>query len=324
MQSETDPLRFLRHHGYNPFAAARRIVLYWEYRRKIFGEKWLHPMALGETGALSEEDNQLLQSGWIAVIQKPPTPTVIILDSSKLTGDFTSSIIRTVFYLSTVANHAEAKASNPGITILNSIDRRPFVSHQLIAVLLKMLKRAFPIKISMILCVKFETSTEGGSSGELNTKEIWDSVTKVLGSDMLKLIKVKEESQACEYIEAYGIPKHCVPVDFGGEWTYDQILDWQQYATVATRAAPVPTSSLLHSVDGSVPDHIRENELARARNALYSRRAYQRRKAKQTSIEEEKRAEEAINMRLKEENRRLQSLLDEANAIIRSLKTDKS
>ena len=55
-QVESDPLRFLASENYNPIAAAQRLVLYWRYRRQIFGERFLLPMNLTGHGALVEED----------------------------------------------------------------------------------------------------------------------------------------------------------------------------------------------------------------------------------------------------------------------------
>jgi hypothetical protein len=52
VELESDPRRYLRNDGMDPWAAAKHLVVYWEKRKEIFGEKAFLPMTLDGKGHL--------------------------------------------------------------------------------------------------------------------------------------------------------------------------------------------------------------------------------------------------------------------------------
>ena len=81
---ETPLINFLRTDDYQPQRAARRLALYWKYRKEFFGERWLLPMDQTGRGALTVQDVQLLHSGWMFVYRAGPEEVLIVIDRSKL------------------------------------------------------------------------------------------------------------------------------------------------------------------------------------------------------------------------------------------------
>jgi hypothetical protein len=69
VENETNPIRFLTYEKWNVWAAARRIVKYWEWKRAIFGEHraFLPILDVTGNGAMSETDMKYIRTG-VAVI----------------------------------------------------------------------------------------------------------------------------------------------------------------------------------------------------------------------------------------------------------------
>ena len=118
---ESDPIKFLRSEQFEPQAAARRLALYWKYRKIVFGDRWLLPMIQTGTGALTAQAIDLLRRGFITVCSPAgATVPVVMIDASKRTGptaDYTVAAI--AFYLATAV--ADEYYSSPGVTLLHLI-----------------------------------------------------------------------------------------------------------------------------------------------------------------------------------------------------------
>lgn len=66
IQNESHPIHFLRCEDFNPWTAAKRLVLYWKYRRAIFTNRWLLPLLddMSGAGALDQDGIDLLRNNW--------------------------------------------------------------------------------------------------------------------------------------------------------------------------------------------------------------------------------------------------------------------
>ena len=59
VETESDPVRFLRFEKFNAWAAAQRLVAYWKARTEIFGERAFLSMDLSGTGAMDRKRSSL-------------------------------------------------------------------------------------------------------------------------------------------------------------------------------------------------------------------------------------------------------------------------
>lgn len=103
---------------------------------------------------------------------------------------------------------------------------------------------------------------------------------------------------------------------------YDRLLEWQRIVKVSDSDPPASMSllAMAQSNNGTLDDYKRAKELSKARNALYARRAYQKRKAKEEELELEVQHLETNQAALWADNKRLELLYQEAMAIVCSLK----
>ena len=303
------------------FAAARRLVLYWEYRRKIFSEQWLHPLSTGaaEGGMLSDEDKYVLASGWVAVAKKPDSPAVITIDNSRLQGQFQDSRIRVIFYLCTVSNDFEAQTQ--GIKVIQTMSQ-PSLPFPLMKILLEMLQRSIPIRVSKVVCVKSEAHHRG-SIASFYSKKLATTLSEMFGPGVPHVVTVSDARLASAHLEGMAITRDCIPMELGGTWSYQQLFEWQNHVIISQKSAPVSTLTLISTSDAGTDNPEREEELSRARNALYSRRSYQKKKAKENVLEDEKKGLEEVNARLRQENVRLERLMAHANAVLEAFQQQK-
>ena len=83
--TESDKFKFLCVEEYNPFKAALRFAMYWLFRKKKFGQRWLLPMNQTGAGALTMDDIEVLRSGYAVFSHNARrNKDICILDASRL------------------------------------------------------------------------------------------------------------------------------------------------------------------------------------------------------------------------------------------------
>jgi hypothetical protein len=98
--SESDPARFLRCEKYDAWAAAVRLVNYWETRKKIFGsDRAFLPMT--QTGAMAEDLEHLRKALILILPNDDHGRPVVYFDRVRCTSGFIprDSMARCIFYV---------------------------------------------------------------------------------------------------------------------------------------------------------------------------------------------------------------------------------
>ena len=168
-----------------------------------------------------------------------------------------------------------------------------------------------------------------------------------------QLIRIAAPSSAAltlQLLETHGLPAQCVPHCLGGEYDYQQFHDWIRMrlsvedvmssapiryhpcgSTVAATTAPhvarltsVPKRGTLARAMDDLTRHkyngtnVSQRILARERNALYSRRSFNKKKLEQLALENERDLLLAQNQKLRLENEALQAALEKAHHIVQT------
>lgn len=121
VKSESDPLLFLKRESMNPFTAAKRLALYWEYREEVFRERAFLPIQdRTGMGALSEEDLALFHGA----LQELPCDSdgcpVLFLNQLRLEGStINDNRRRLLFYRFHQASTKSEKAQTEGVVLIN-------------------------------------------------------------------------------------------------------------------------------------------------------------------------------------------------------------
>jgi len=68
VETESDPMMFLRARNFDIVAAAKAIVGYWEFRKHFFEDRAFLPMDLTGKGTMSEDDIEVLKTGFARIL----------------------------------------------------------------------------------------------------------------------------------------------------------------------------------------------------------------------------------------------------------------
>lgn len=117
VEAETQVLGILREEGFDPRRTAAHIAKYWKCRKIIFQERWLLPLNQTGTGALSMEDIELLRTGFYVPFTRQGQGPLILLDESRLPRPTGNANFRLVFYFDYIYRNEPAD-----ITILHVVN----------------------------------------------------------------------------------------------------------------------------------------------------------------------------------------------------------
>jgi hypothetical protein len=103
---ESPPHLFLKAEQDEPWAAAERLVNYWELRRWLFGDRAWLPMTSTGNGTLCQEDVELLKTGFCTLLDEDDAHNrgVICFQVTRRKLEYDRiAMVRVIFYVLTVA-----------------------------------------------------------------------------------------------------------------------------------------------------------------------------------------------------------------------------
>jgi hypothetical protein len=326
VKTETKFLDFLRTDDFDPWKAAKRLALYWKYRKYYFGERWLLPMTQTGSGALSMEDVKIMRTGYSVFLPRQGKTTVLLMDLSRLGDSGRTAHPRVSMYLSTVCTTEWTQVEGvTGIHVVTSAKRplaevAPDLRAQQIA--------CFPFKFKNAYVVQ---------AYEEGKKHLVEYLAYQTYRIMEQNIRVTSEYIAadsvegtCHMLESRGFSRDCFPRCLGGDYDYRLFDEWcrmqarieesplvvPSVASAMTDPRGLSTEPLIKRSRTDGGEEEGEDDFVRKRNALYSRRMYHKRKTKLVLVQEQCKVWETRNNTLKEESYRLQGLLVEARYLV--------
>mmetsp|Transcript_6103 Transcript_6103/g.11963 ORF Transcript_6103/g.11963 Transcript_6103/m.11963 type:complete len:250 (-) Transcript_6103:1073-1822(-) len=191
VETESNPLHFLRTEDFNPWQAAKRLALHWEYRKWLFQDRWLRSLAdTTGNGALAHEDIETLNSGWIAYVAQTnnessdqPKGRYFLMDHGKSHGHTLASFLRVLFYLGTLATDSVAQtAGATSIRLVStSVQGEPLLDVNFLRAAQtawKMGREALPYRVKRAIFLKVDDHE--GQVLSLYLGRIASSVSKML------------------------------------------------------------------------------------------------------------------------------------------------
>lgn len=312
-------------------AAARRCTKYWACRRKTFGEeRWLKPITLDPGGALTDQDLELVKSGWYTFVNRGiPKGRIMLVDHSKNAKFPMDCRERVLFAFCTLCSDEEAQEN--GITYIRLLSPESALPSptkeriRLAKYIWNLSKTAFPLKVGKVLMLEPETSPKGQLT-RLFYQRVASIIGDLVGIDRPQTVRVKSASQAYQKLKTFGIPRECVPVDHGGSWK-GRVLDWTKSQTTNAETKPKSTpkrhreespSDSDESNASPKPDTV-NSQGNRSNNAIYCARAYDKRKRKHVELQENAMRLQSEHDGLLRDNTRLQILFQQAMSVISSI-----
>jgi len=248
VQTESNPVKFLRADDFNPWKGARRLVLYWKYRRKYFPKgRWL--LSLHDdsgAGALDENDVQLLRSGWLAMAAPKESKygRFLLINHGRYPTQGTESRIRVCFYLGSAASDTPAQAE-PGLMAIRlvptaepggeevELTSRRFGNAQ---IMYKMAVEALPVRFRGVMILSLE---EYNTSKIMNLgfRQISSLLSVLLNTQRPSIVSISNISEAADKLLPFGVPPEVMPESHGGTFTYDKIFEWKRGTSETDNAA---------------------------------------------------------------------------------------
>lgn len=200
--------RFLYAEEYNVKLAARRLVTYWEHRKKVFGEDYLLPLTL--SGAMKNHV-QTLYDGYLNLLPQKDNfgRAIIFCNPINLLPAAFDNQVRIWWYLVHVAMEDDVALRNGFIIISNA--RNTSLSNfdaKSVSAICTSGDRLFPIRWRQTHCC--------------HTNPIFPLVAAMVKSVLSKEQRktfVLHNGNTEEVLDSFreeGIPKECLPTDIGG------------------------------------------------------------------------------------------------------------
>ena len=344
VESETPFIDFLRTENYDANKAARRLAMYWKYRKDIFGDRWLLRMTQTGTGTLAMGDIEILRSGYLLVFPTPTGP-VLLLDSTRLKHALANVLDRCVFYILTTCS--DETAQTQGGTLLSIVSSRkgPVKDMNQRQQQWSFVHSAMPFKFKRAVVV--QSYEEEGKQRLLEFLAYKQSrLLEYTSGIHTDLISKDSFSTTLRELLKEGFDRAHIPVDMGGDFDYGMVARWTRMRISledAVSAAPpkrnvIPNQIIVSSmienashlqqgsnnalIPATITNKVKQQfqkELTRKRNASYARRSYHRKKMELVFVQEKLNAVERENAQLRAQGKRLESLLLEAARITAQL-----
>jgi hypothetical protein len=345
VELESDPRRYLRSDGMDPWAAAKHLCTYWEKRKEIFGEKAFLPMTLDGKGALSLNCIELIKCGFFAILPNDKKGRVALLHNrfflnDRLVSHGAQDRIRCGFYIfSLMAEREESQLHGfIGTAVYGDNDTSLTYSREFVKVMVSLLEcGAMPFKLKAIHFVypsQKNTFLHSLLSRTLNIVGSWDFMEKrTVVHSFDKVIDLMED------LEKYGFEKDKTPEYLGGNWKYEyftQMLEERArnekslYGGGDYDSDSKPDSSERSSkkrkVDGDDAALKEKERRAKKRkmDALYARRKRERQRIEVEVLEDQCKELGEKNRSLDSDNKRLETILKEAKGQVERYESSQS
>ena len=246
--AETRFVDFLRTEDWDAMAAARRLCLYWKYRKEVFGnDRWLRPMAMN--GALSDTDMAHFRTGYTVIVDSPLSGPVVLVDLSR-TAEFTHGTnARLVFYLVTVLTNE--RYQTVGVNILQLVTSKPRPPPNSNPEGWHMFRTGLPCRLNQVLVVQayepwkeallesisFQVATLAGFKTKRHPN--------LLAADSMGGLSLK--------LQQRGFDRSVVPHAFGGSYDYQQFEEWMRMRSGIEAIFMTPLTDYNLAIESSIP-----------------------------------------------------------------------
>uniref|UniRef100_A0A7S3PD26 BZIP domain-containing protein n=2 Tax=Amphora coffeiformis TaxID=265554 RepID=A0A7S3PD26_9STRA len=329
----------------DPEKAALRLANYWNARRDFFGNRYILPMNQTGSGALSMEDISFLRTGFLVVLPRPSGQGLIVLyDEGRLPRSPGPILMRCTFYVTAIY-----PVEMQDVTIIHVVayhgKSRPPVD--LDPKRWEVLRTALPMRVTKVLVAQEYVPHRQGLIDFMGFSEL--RATEYKSRLRLNRIAANSVQKTLHLLQNQGLETECLPHCLGGQYDYGQFNDWVRMrmsiedimssSPLSTRYRPcaVPQVTSITSVksrgalkrvsddlvrrkyqDGTKGNKSLEEAQKRERNAMYSRRSFNKRQLETLTLQNQCQVLTTQNDNLKLQNRELEDALLIAQQLVAS------
>ena len=225
VMTESDPVRFLRFFDFDADAAAKRLVLYWNRRVEVFGDRAIRPMTMTSDGALSEDAKELFLTGTLVLLPEDNEGcSVLCFDPSRRLIHSPVARQQASFYMSQIVAENEVSQTKGLVVIAIAIDPKHDEIQQKCT---RLFLKTNAIKIKAIHAFNPDTQTRGMLFQEGFVPFMMRAVAVLLLQDApLRVHTAASKQEILADMKAFGISRQGLPRCLGGSWSYRQVGEW--------------------------------------------------------------------------------------------------
>ena len=250
VQSESNPLKFLQSVDYDGWAAARKICKYWFYRKKWFGRKAFRPMTVNGKGALSPDDFEMVQRGYLQILPHDTKgrPVMVLHSTGTPKG---VSVIRALFYCLQKMFELDGTQVQGIVMLVHFVGEAGHIDGGKWTSAIDFIMHGTPLSVknskTYILAQEGSISM---SRGQALKQVFWDPEVVELGND---------QSENVNLLLKIGLALEGTPSEFGGRWTRKDFLAWldRQLTIEESRDFTLYDDGFDLSLPGSIPSEIK-------------------------------------------------------------------
>ena len=241
LETESNPILFLRREGFDPWAAAQRLVSYWEERKKAFGEKAFLPLSFN---SYTDETTRAL---WEGVVLQLPNDirgrSVIYRDNKKLAMLSLKARLQLVFYMLDGIARDNPRSAEEGFVIVEIMEAINFDRNSKIGV--HVAQNSMPLRAHSvhILCSGKDPHADAVAV------KLMPWITR--GNVHVHVCKTLEER--AKALLPYDLRKDCLPQFLGGSAT---VIPRKGFVREDILAFSSEQSSALYNVGSGANDHL--------------------------------------------------------------------
>ena len=310
---------FLRTEYFNPVLAAKRLARYWQLRASTFGPRKFLPMHQTGEGALGRKEVKMLGQGFLQLLPGDSSGRPVLwIEPARLAGCPNKTKIETrdrcLFYMFSILTE-DAKSRSDGCVFLYRMENPAF--SELGDEFLERVAFALPLRTKRMHFLTTDASVPP------------DITSKISFADQGVLLhKADTTAELRSMLEASGLKRTGLPRSLHGEWGYEKFVSWLE---VRTRMEFQIPQNLFTKANGDAFDfpgirHYKllpeeeKDEQSRRLNVIHCKRKRSRSRIMVAAMEEDSKYLQEQQDMLKNENERLQSILDSAVTLVSSLK----
>lgn len=259
---ESDPLKFLQREGYDTPKAAKRLCLYWQFRKEIFGDRAFLPMTLCGDGAMDQADIDAFREGH--QIPLPMTAdgySVVCSDKLSLYKLPPTIRRRCGFYSFQVVSENEKSITEGFIAVTLFGDMAAATSTKKTSALATD-GIASKVRCSHIFALPVDEDKVSQNNFFANFAGIMLTMLgmEVFQKTLLHVTTTREENKA--KLLALGFSEDKIPPTLGGTWDANRLGEWieERIAIEKKRYAFLKEAPVTEDVDSKQAPVVKESE----------------------------------------------------------------
>jgi hypothetical protein len=205
---------------------ARKLVLYWKWRREVFGDRAFVPLTLTGNDALSNEDIEFFKTGSVVFLPNDADGgTVVCVDGSRRLDHSLEMRLRCFFYYGQIASENEKSQTDGFVALIAASNDGRYIDTATTHAR-NVLLHTFPMKLKAAHLIKCMPKWKNNCL----TQALIGGMVRIYGRFLqgyqMNVHTSQDKDEIFQSLQSHGISRSGLPLYVGGSWSYERFSDW--------------------------------------------------------------------------------------------------